>query len=148
MHLEALRVWTWRPYWSLFGDTLGGKNLANLHTVIQSLWWFTWRPWLRKFGDALGGCDGVSVVKCILEAMLLQTWKTNWMSLEIHVAVFTEHNEIFTWRWLMHCMPGSESLFMSLITCNQGNMTRWHYLGHFMECWLMAFDCVGKHAGN
>jgi len=48
----------------------------------------------------------------------------------------------------MDSAPGAETLFISLLTHNRGNVTRVLYLSVFMESWLMAVDRSGRHAGS
>jgi len=51
-----------------------------------------------------------------------------------------------TWKRSIVGMLGAETLFITLITCNRGNMTWWRYSWAHMESWLIVVDCVGKHA--
>jgi len=44
--------------------------------------------------------------------------------------------------------PLPETLFISLLTRNRGNVTRLHNLWALMESWLMAVDRVGRHASS
>jgi len=54
-----------RPWFSEFGDALGGHDHGNLEAVIGRVWtcaWAgmivrTWRPQSCEFGATLGGCD-------------------------------------------------------------------------------------------
>jgi len=41
--------------------------------------------------------------------------------------------------------PGAETLYISLLTRNNGNVTRGFYLSALMESCLMAVDRVGRH---
>jgi hypothetical protein len=60
-------------------------------------------PESSEFGDTLGGCDRAS-----LEMYLQAVIKRVWMS---------------SGRQLMDGVPGAETLFISLLTCNSGNVT-------------------------
>jgi len=44
--------------------------------------------------------------------------------------------------------PGAETLFISYLTRNRGNVTRSLDPSALMESWLMAVDRVGRPAGS
>jgi len=48
----------------------------------------------------------------------------------------------------MNGAPGAGTLFISSLTRNRGNVTRWLYLWALMQSWLVAVDRVGRHAGS
>jgi len=130
MHLEAEIAWTqrctWRPGSSELRDALGGCDCANWEAEIERVWRYTWWLWLSEFGDALGGCD--------------------WASVEMHLEAVMKWDWTSTWRGSMDGTPGAETLFISWLTRNRGNVTMWLYLWALMESWLMAVDCVGRYA--
>jgi len=59
MDLEAMIVWTRRPWLSEFGDAIGGQDQVNsgmhLEAVIDHVGRYIWRPWSIKIGGLLGG---------------------------------------------------------------------------------------------
>jgi len=132
MHLEAEIEWThwctWRSLSSELRDALGGCDRANLVAVIEEVWSYTWRPWSNEFGDSFGGRD--------------------WGSLEKHLEAVVEWDWTSTWRRSMDGEPGAETLSISYVTRNRGNVTRWLYFSALIESWLMAVDRVGRHAGS
>jgi len=70
IHLEAVIVWPgrfpWRPWWSEFGDVLGGRDQVeqkdllagrdrvnsemHLKTILKLVWRYTWRWWACQLG--------------------------------------------------------------------------------------------------
>jgi len=131
IHLEAEIEWTqrctWRPGSSELRDALRGRDRANLEAVIERVWRYTWWLWLSECGDELGGCDRAS--------------------LEIHLEAVMKWDWTRTWRRSMDGAPGAETLIISYLTHNRGNVTMWLYLWALMESWLMAVDRVGRYAG-
>jgi len=84
---------TWRPWSSVFGDTLGDWDRVNsemhLESGIEPVWGCTcrprsselrrctWRPWSIEFGDALWGCDRQGL-EMHLQAMIEGDWGSTW----------------------------------------------------------------------
>jgi len=132
MHLEAGIEWTQRCTWRAGSSELrhapGGRDRANLEAVIERVWRYTWWLWLSDFGDALGGCDRAN-----LEMHLEAVMKWDWTS---------------TWRRSMDGTPAAETLLISELTLNRGNVTMWLCLWALMESWLMAVDRVGRYTGS
>jgi len=85
MHSEAVIVWVWRYTWRLwyskFGDEIGGRNGAKLQNVIEPVWRYTWRLWSSEYWDALQGRDRTSLEMNLdgrngsnLEAIIERVW--------------------------------------------------------------------------
>jgi len=121
IHLEAVFKQNWRY-------ALGGHDHASFEAVLRRVWRYTWRPQSNECGDTLGGRDRAS--------------------LEMHLEVVTKRVCTSTGMQSMDSAPGAETLFISWLTHNWGNVTRRVYLSAFMESWLMAVDHVGRHAGS
>jgi len=119
-----------RQNWEIHSEAVikwvGGRNREDweihLEAVIVRVWGCTWRPWSCECGDALGGRDHAN-----LEAVVEPVWMS-------------------TLRWLMDGSLGAETLFISLLTPNRENVTRWLYLWALIESWLMAVNRGGRHA--
>jgi hypothetical protein len=62
LELIIMRVWryTWRLYWSGFGDAIAGHDHANLEAIIVEDWRYTNKQESSECGDALGDHDGAN----------------------------------------------------------------------------------------
>jgi len=89
-------VRTWTPESSEFEDC----NQASLETVIKRIWRCTCRPYQSEFGDR------------------------NRANLEMHLQAVIEPVWTGTGRQLMDSAPCAETLFISYVTRNHGNVTR------------------------
>jgi hypothetical protein len=83
---------------------------------------------LSDFGDIPGSLDSAS--------------------LEMHFEAVIECDWTSTWRLLNDGTLGAETLFISELTYNYGNVKMRLNISALIESWLMAFDYVGWFAGN
>jgi len=149
MHLEDMVKWpmrcTPRPWLYKCGDALGGRDLTSL--VIS-----TRRSWFCN----IGGCNRVSM-EMHLDTMVMRTGRPQWRrfgdpleggdraNLEIPLEAVIDWNWMSTWRRSMDSAANSETLFITVLTCNCANVTMWRFFWAIMQCWQMAVDRVGKH---
>jgi len=130
MTIEWTERYTPRPWSSSFGDTPRGGNRAYLEIHLQAVIKWTQRCtprlWSSEFGDTVGGHDGTSLEICTWSPWSCELAGRNRASLEIHLEA---RNQARLDRYLEAIdgrRPGTQ--FISSLTCNRGNATRWLYL--------------------
>jgi len=113
MHWEARIEWTQRCTERPWSSELGGRNRASLEihleAAIERVWRCTWKLWSCEIGGH------------------------NRASLDIQFEAVIEWDWTSTWRWSMDGTPGAETLFISSLTRNRGNVTRWLYISALIE---------------
>jgi len=127
MRCEAEIDWTHRctcgPLWGKCGDELCGCDGASLEMHL-------WRPWSSEQRDALRGCYRASV--------------------EMHLQAMIDRDR--RWSLCKLSMGGAlgayETLLISLLTRNCGNVTMWLYLCSSYGELAGGSQSVGRHAGS
>ena len=66
----------------------------------------------------------------------------------MHLEAVTERVWRSTWQWSIGGVPGTETLSISQLTRNRGNVMTWIYLWALMESWLVAVDLTERYAGS
>jgi len=144
MHREIVIEWVWRFTWRPCSCEHGVRNRVSLEMQLQAkierIWKYTWRPWSSELGNALRDCDWESL-EMQLEAVIVRVWRYT-------SEAVIERDWKSTWKRWMDGAPGAETLCISSLTRKRGNVTRWLYLWPLMASWLMAVNCVGRHAGS
>ena len=153
-HLDAMIECIWRYTWRLWSskvrDGLRDRDQVNLEMHLEAMITRTWRPQSSEFRDIIGGSN---------QASLEMNWEPefeqvsryplggrNRVRLEIHLEAAMERDWMITWKRLMYGLLDAETLFISQLCCNRGNVTTGHYLWALMESFLIAVNCVGRHA--
>jgi len=166
--IEYLGTHTSWPWWCKLGDhywttlvmLVGGRDNVNLEAeiewVLRCTWvamivW-TWRLWLGEFGDALGGHDHANL-QAVLKQCCRQRcsesraalWFREWVSLWMQLKAVIKWERRSSWRQSIDSGLQSVVVFISELTLNCGNVTRWLHLPTLMESWLMTVNHVGRH---
>jgi len=121
IHLEAV-VKRVRRY------ALGGHDHANLQAVIEQVWRYIWRPWSSYFGNTLWGLDRGSL-EINLKALIERVWRCTWRPWSSEFRDTLGGRNGATLEEYLEAVDGrrSEIQFISVLTRNHGNMTRWLY---------------------
>lgn len=130
--IKGTQRYTLRQWWLEFGNLFAGRNQASLEIhlelVITCNWRYSKRPYSSEPTDELRHCD--------------------WASWQIHLEALMEGVWTGGSTGSMDGAPGAENVLVSLLTCTQGNVTRWIYLWALMESWLMAVNGIGSQVGS
>jgi len=60
IHLEAMIMWTLKPWSYVFGVRNRASLAIHYEAGIERVWWCTWRPWSCELGNAIGGRNCLS----------------------------------------------------------------------------------------
>jgi len=136
MMIEWTQRYTPRPWWSRFGDALGGGNRAYLEMHMEAMLVRTWRPWSSQLGDMH------------FKAMIVLPWRPwssefgdalrgrDWVRLDKW------------WESVDGRRAGSWHPIHQLVDSQPWECDNVTYLGALMESWLMSVDHVGRYAGS
>jgi len=118
IHLEAVIERVWRY-------ALGGHDCANFQAVIKCVWRCTWRPWSCE----LAGRNQASL-EINLEAVTEWVWRHTWRMWSTEIEDTLGGCDWARLDEYLEAVDGRRSgtQFISQLTRNSGNVTRWHYL--------------------
>jgi len=140
--------YTPRPWSSQFGDALGVLDAVNLEVVIERVWRYTWM--LRSC--ELGGRIRASLVihlEGVMEWVSGYTCRLWWSEFGDSLggrdrARLDEYLEAVDRR-----CAGCWDCIGQLVDLQRWECDkRWPYLWALPQSWLMAVDCIGRHAGS
>jgi len=155
--IPKLTVWVcWQPGWPIWqrfrldpdpdpkwcSRTVANTNRVSmemhLEAAIVRSRRYTWRPWSSEHRDALRGCDRASF-EMYLQSIIERDWRSTWRWSSWTRSI---------WRRSRGAVPGAETLFISYLTHNRGNVTRWCYLWSSYGELAGDGQSVGRHAGS
>ena len=153
MHLETEIEWTqrctWRPWWSQFGDALGDWDRVNSETHfeagIEQVSRCTWRPWSCQLE-----ARNRTSLEIHLEAVIERVWRCNWRPWSSEYGDTLGDRDPVRLDEYLEAADGRRTgtQFISWLTRNHGNVTRWLYLWSSYGELAGGGWSVGRYAGS
>jgi len=99
-------------------------------------------PWFTTFDNGLGRQN-----RSKLEATIEWVWSPEWVHVEMHSAISSQRDWRRIWRRSMGGLLDTDyAVLMTFFAHICGNVMRWLYISALIETWMVAVNCLQRHA--